>query len=95
MINITFEVRLQGFLVFCLLLSIELVEGNCRNTTLRLLDDQIQAIQKSVRTIVNERSCTSNKGMSKFEIPYNILYNNTIFNIRYMGKENEYINCIM
>uniref|UniRef100_K1RSV0 Complement C1q-like protein 4 n=1 Tax=Magallana gigas TaxID=29159 RepID=K1RSV0_MAGGI len=40
-----------------LLFHINPVSGDCKNTTLKLFDDQIQAIQKSVRTIVEDGSC--------------------------------------
>ena len=37
----------------------------------------------------------SNKGIAKFEIHHHVLYNNTIVDIRYMGKENGYLHSIM
>ncbi|XP_011436873.4 complement C1q-like protein 4 [Magallana gigas] len=40
-----------------LLFHINPVSGDCTNTTLKLFDDQIQAIQKSVRTIVEDEFC--------------------------------------
>eukprot|EP00105_Crassostrea_gigas_P018684 XP_011436874.1 PREDICTED: complement C1q-like protein 4 [Crassostrea gigas] len=51
------EKYIQGVLAMTLLFHISSVTGNCTNTTLKLFDDQIQAIQKSVRTIVEDGFC--------------------------------------
>ncbi|XP_052719770.1 complement C1q-like protein 4 [Crassostrea angulata] len=40
-----------------LLFHINPVSGYCKNTTLKLFDDQIQAIQKFVRTIAEDEFC--------------------------------------
>lgn len=42
-----------------LLFHINPVSGDCKNTTMKLFDDQIQAIQKSVRAIVEDDSCNN------------------------------------
>uniref|UniRef100_A0A8W8KMJ9 Secreted protein n=1 Tax=Magallana gigas TaxID=29159 RepID=A0A8W8KMJ9_MAGGI len=48
---------IKQVLAISLLLHINCVFGNCSTTTLKLFDDQIQAIQKSVRAIVEDGSC--------------------------------------
>nr|XP_034302867.1 uncharacterized protein LOC109621136 isoform X2 [Crassostrea gigas] len=54
---------IQGVLAISLLLPIRSVGGNCTNTTLKLFDDQIQAVQKSVRTNVQDEFCNKNAPM--------------------------------
>lgn len=52
---------IQRVLAISLLFHISSVSGDCKNRTLKLFDDQIQAIQKSVRAIVEDDSCNNNK----------------------------------
>nr|XP_034302870.1 complement C1q-like protein 4 [Crassostrea gigas] len=51
------QTYIERVLVISLMFHMNFVTGICKNTTPKLFDDQIQAIQKSVRTIVEDGSC--------------------------------------
>ena len=66
-----FKGRLQFWLVGCLSLIMENeVEGSqcCRNRTLKMFDDQMRALQNSIRTIVNDDCCCCNNSKPYFNI---------------------------
>lgn len=57
-----------------LLFHINPVSGDCKNTTMKLFDDQIQAIQKSVRAIVEDDSCNNKNEKTSSKLLFSLLY---------------------